>query len=218
VNAGAPARVLLADDHTLVRRGLRLILDAEADLTVVAEAGTGAEAVRLAGTGVDIAVLDVSMPILTGLQAAAEIGRRHPSVRRVLLSMHSNEQYLCEAAAAGACGYVLKDAVDEELVDACRAAAQGGGFVFPRGIPAAVRERVERAAAGDGVPDGPLSSREREVLKLIAEGHSGQQIATLLFISEKTVDRHRSNLLEKLGLRDRVDLTRYAIRVGLAEA
>jgi DNA-binding NarL/FixJ family response regulator len=210
-------RVLLADDHTLVRRGLRMILEAEPDLQVVAEAGDGAEAVNRA-SGADLAVLDVSMPRMTGLQAAVEIGRKHPSVRSVLLSMHSNEQYLCEAAAAGACGYVLKDAVDEELVDACRAAAQGGGFVFPRGIPAAVRERVERAAAGDGVPDGPLSSREREVLKLIAEGHSGQQIATLLFISEKTVDRHRSNLLEKLGLRDRVDLTRYAIRVGLAEA
>jgi DNA-binding NarL/FixJ family response regulator len=218
MSPAAPTRVLLADDHTLVRRGLRLILEAEPDLTVVAEAGTGAEAVRQAGTGVDIAVLDVSMPILTGLQAAAEIGRRHPSVRRVLLSMHSNEQYLCEAAASGACGYVLKDAVDEELVDACRAAARGEGFVFPRAISAAARKRVASAAAGDGLYEGPLSSREREVLKLIAEGHSGQQIASMLFISEKTVDRHRSNLLEKLDLRDRVDLTRYAIRVGLAEA
>jgi DNA-binding NarL/FixJ family response regulator len=211
-------RVLLADDHTLVRRGLRLILEAERDFQVVAEAGTGADAVRAAADGVDLAVLDVSMPVLTGLQAASEIERRHEGVRSILLTMHSNEQYLCEAARAGASGYVLKDAVDEELVDACRAAARGAAFVFPRGIPAAVRERVERAAAGDASVDGPLSEREREVLKLIAEGHSGQQIATLLVISEKTVDRHRSNLLQKLELRDRVDLTRYAIRVGLVEA
>jgi DNA-binding NarL/FixJ family response regulator len=211
-------RVLLADDHTLVRRGLRMILEAERDMTVVAEAGTGAEAVSVAGDGVDLAVLDVSMPVLTGLQAAAEIERRHPHVRTILLTMHSNEQYLCEAARAGAAGYVLKDAVDEELVDACRAATRGRPFVFPRGIPKGVRERVERAAAGDGRSDGPLSDREREVLKLIAEGHSGQQIAALLVISEKTVDRHRSNLLQKLELKDRVDLTRYAIRVGLVEA
>jgi DNA-binding NarL/FixJ family response regulator len=195
-----------------------MILDAEPDLEVVAEAGDGAEAVRAAG-GADIAVLDVSMPRMTGLQAAAEIGRKHPGVRCVMLSMHSNEQYLCEAAQAGAQGYVLKSAVDEELVSTCRAAAkEETGFVFPRGIPAVVRERVERAAAGNSTGSGPLTEREREVLKLIAEGYSGQQIGEMLYISEKTVDRHRSNLLDKLDLRDRVDLTRYAIRIGLVEA
>jgi DNA-binding NarL/FixJ family response regulator len=209
-------RVLLADDHTLVRRGLRMILEAERDMTVVAEAGTGAEAVSLAGDGVDLAVLDVSMPVMTGLQAAAELGRRHPGVKSILLTMHSNEQYLCEAVGAGAAGYVLKDAVDEELVDACRAATRGAAFVFPRTSPAGMRERV--AASAGGGSNGPLSEREREVLKLIAEGFSGQQIAALLVISEKTVERHRSNLLQKLDLRDRVDLTRYAIRVGLVEA
>ena len=217
MTAAARTRVLLADDHTLVRRGLRMILEAEPDFEVVAEAGDGAEAVSAAGDA-DLAVLDVSMPRMTGLQAAAEIGRRHPLVRCVLLSMHSNEQYLCEAAQAGARGYVLKSAVDQELVTTCRAASRGGGFVFPEGIADAVRERVERAAAGDLRTADPLTEREREVLKLIAEGHSGQQIAAVLFISEKTVDRHRSNLLEKLALRDRVDLTRYAIRIGLAEA
>jgi DNA-binding NarL/FixJ family response regulator len=216
VSGGARTRVLLADDHTLVRRGLRMILDAEPDLEVVAEAGDGAEAVRAAGDA-DIAVLDVSMPRMTGLQAAAEIGRKHPGVRCVMLSMHSNEQYLCEAAQAGASGYVLKSAVDEDLVSTCRAASQGAPFVFPDGIPRPVRERIERAAAGDAPGSGPLTEREREVLKLIAEGYSGQQIASMLYISEKTVDRHRSNLLEKLALRDRVDLTRYAIRVGLVE-
>jgi DNA-binding NarL/FixJ family response regulator len=213
----ASTRVLLADDHTLVRRGLRMILEAEADLQVVAEAGDGAEAVRVAGEA-DLAVLDVSMPRMTGLQAAAEIARKHPDVRCVMLSMHSNEQYLCEAVQAGAQGYVLKSAVDEELVSTCRAASTVTGFVFPHGTDPAVRERVERAAAGDATTSGPLSEREREVLKLIAEGYSGQQIAALLYISEKTVERHRSNLLEKLDLRDRVDLTRYAIRIGLAEA
>jgi DNA-binding NarL/FixJ family response regulator len=217
VSGPARTRVLLADDHTLVRRGLRMILEAEPDLEVVAEAGDGAEAVRVAGEA-DLAVLDVSMPRMTGLQAAVEIGRKHPSVRCVILSMHSNEQYLCEAAQTGARGYVLKSAVDEELVSTCRAASRGAAFVFPHGISDAVRERVERAAAGEAVSSGPLSEREREVLKLIAEGHTGQQIASMLFISEKTVDRHRSNLLEKLALRDRVDLTRYAIRSGLVEA
>jgi DNA-binding NarL/FixJ family response regulator len=216
MSRSAPVRVLLADDHTLVRRGLRMILDAEPDLEVVAEAGDGAEAVRAAADA-DIAVLDVSMPRMTGLQAAAEIGRRHPGVRCVMLSMHSNEQYLCEAAQAGARGYVLKSAVDEELVSTCRAASHATGFVFPHGIPEPVRERIERAAAGDSPASGPLSEREREVLKLIAEGCSGQQIASMLYISEKTVDRHRSNLLGKLDLRDRVDLTRYAIRSGLVE-
>ena len=210
-------RVLLADDHTLVRRGLRMILEAERDMTVVAEAGTGAEAVSRAGDGVDLAVLDVSMPVMTGLQAAAELGRRHPDVKSILLTMHSNEQYLCEAVGAGAAGYVLKDAVDEELVDACRAATRGAPFVFPRTSPAGMRERVA-APGGTGGSNGPLSEREREVLKLIAEGFSGQQIAAMLVISEKTVERHRSNLLQKLALRDRVDLTRYAIRVGLVEA
>jgi DNA-binding NarL/FixJ family response regulator len=217
MTAARPTRVLLADDHTLVRRGLRMILEAEPDLTVVAEAGTGAEAVACASDA-DLAVLDVSMPRMTGLQAVAEIRRKYPEVRTVLLSMHSNEQYLCEAAHAGAGGYVLKDAVDEELVDACRSATRDAPFVFPRSTSSAVRERVERAAAGEVASAGPLSDREREVLKLIAEGHTGQQIGALLFISEKTVDRHRSNLLEKLDLRDRVDLTRYAIRVGLVEA
>jgi DNA-binding NarL/FixJ family response regulator len=217
MSKAARTRVLLADDHTLVRRGLRMILEAEADLQVVAEAGDGAEAVCAAGAA-DLAVLDVSMPRMTGLQAAAEIARKHPDVRCVMLSMHSNEQYLFEAAQAGAQGYVLKSAVDEELVSTCRAASRGAGFVFPHGTAAAVCERVERAAAGDATTSGPLTEREREVLKLIAEGYSGQQIAALLYISEKTVERHRSNLLEKLDLRDRVDLTRYAIRIGLVEA
>ena len=210
-------RVLLADDHTLVRRGLRMILEAGADMEVVVEAGDGAEALRLA-PAVDLVVLDVSMPRMTGLQAALEIRRRHPDVRTVLLSMHANEQYLCEAVQAGANGYVLKSAVDEELVSTCQAAVNEEPFVFPRGTSAAVCERVLRAAADGVASSGPLSDRERQVLKLIAEGHSGQQIASLLVISERTVDRHRSNLLEKLALRDRVDLTRYAIRVGLVEA
>ena len=207
-------RVLLADDHTLVRRGLRMILEAERDIAVVAEAGTGAEALSQAGEGIDLAVLDVSMPVMTGLQAASELRRRHPGLKSILLTMHSNEQYLCEAVQAGASGYVLKDAVDEELVDACRLATRGAPFVFPRSSPPEVRERVK---AADG-SSGPLSDREREVLKLIAEGFTGQQIAAMLVISEKTVERHRSNLLHKLALRDRVDLTRYAIRVGLVEA
>ncbi|HEX8856625.1 MAG TPA: response regulator transcription factor [Thermoleophilaceae bacterium] len=211
-------KVLLADDHTVVRRGLRMVLDAEPDLEVVAEAGDGAEAVELGvSEPVDLAVLDVSMPRMTGLQAAAELNRRRPGVRVLMLSMHDNEQYLFEALKAGAAGYVLKSAADRDLVDACRATMRGEPFLYPAAIAVLIRDYLDRAAAGDDVPDDPLTPRELEIVKLIAEGHTSGEIADLLVISPKTVDRHRANVLEKLGMRDRVELTRYAIRRGLVE-
>ena len=210
------ARVLLADDHAMVRRGLRMILDAESDLEVVAEAGDGAEAIELAvGEEVDLAVLDITMPRLTGLQAARELAQRRPQTKVLMLSMHDNEEYLFEALRAGAAGYVLKSAVDRDLVEACRATLRGETFLYPGAVTALVRAHLERG--DDDAEFDPLTPRESEVVKLVAEGMTTREIAEALFISPKTVERHRANVLEKLGVRDRVDLTRYAIRRGLVE-
>lgn len=214
-------RILLADDHALVRRGLRLVLDAEPDLEVVAEAGDGAEAIRQAlETEVDLAILDISMPRMTGLQVVAELHRRAPKLRILMLSMHENERYLYEALKAGASGYVLKSVADRDLVEACRAAMRGETFLYPGAETPLIRDVLREARRTGGVDpqrDDPLTPREQEVVKLIAESYSTRQIADALVISEKTVDRHRTNILEKLGMHDRVELTRYAIRRGLVE-
>jgi DNA-binding NarL/FixJ family response regulator len=185
---------------------------------VVAEASDGAEAVALAlEQEVDLAILDVSMPMKTGLQAARELSRRRPDLRILMLSMHDNEQYFFEALKAGASGYVLKSVADRDLVEACRASMRGEAFIYPPAVKTLMRERMRRDAEGDAVFD-PLTPREIEVLKLIAEGNTTREIGELLVISAKTVERHRANILEKLGLRGRVELTRYAIRRGLVEA
>ena len=212
-------RILLADDHAVVRAGLRLVLDAEPDLEVVAEAADGSDAVRLAmSREVDLAVLDVTMPRLTGLQAARELSRRRPELSVLILSMHDEQQYLFEALKAGASGYVLKSAADRDLIGACRAAMRGEPFLYPDAVRAVIRDHLERARDGDDVPEDPLTQRESEIVKLIAESRSTREIAELLVISEKTVERHRSNVFQKLGMRDRVELTRYAIRRGLVDA
>jgi DNA-binding NarL/FixJ family response regulator len=211
-------RILLADDHSMVRRGLRMVLDAEPDLEVVAEASDGHEAVELAVSGeVDLAVLDVAMPRLTGLQASAELKRRRPEVRTLMLSMYDSEQYFFEALKAGASGYVLKSAADHDLVEACRAAMRGEPFLYPAAVTALIRDYLDRAGRGETVPADPLTPREIEIVKLVAEGYSSDEIAEALVISKKTVEHHRSHVLEKLGMRDRVELTRYAIRRGLVE-
>lgn len=213
-----PTRILLADDHALVRRGLRLILDAEPDLTVVAEAADGTEAVAAATAGgVDLAVLDIAMPQMTGIQAARQISRSAPDVRILILSMYDNEQYFFEALRAGASGYVLKSVADRDLIEACRAAMRGESFLYPGAITALIRDYLERDRRGDRMPDSILTPREEQITKLIAEGNSAKEIAGILRISVKTVDRHRANVLQKLGLRDRLDLTRFAIRTGLIE-
>ena len=218
MNVRTTTRVLLADDHAVVRRGLRLVLDAEPDLEVVAEAGDGAEAVEKAlADDIDLAVLDVSMPRMTGIQAAAELARRRPELRLLMLSMHDNEQYLFEALKAGAAGYVLKSAADRDLVEACRATMRGEPFLYPAAVTALIRDHLDHVAEGDE-PREILTPRELEIVKLIAEAHSSKEIAQMLVISIKTVERHRANILEKLGMRDRVELTRYAIRRGLVEA
>ncbi|MDI2027072.1 response regulator transcription factor [Saccharopolyspora sp. TS4A08] len=213
-----PTRILLADDHVLVRRGVRLILDNEPDLTVVAEAGDGAEAVELARTRhPDLAILDIAMPRLTGLQAARQLIRLQPDLRVLILTMYDNEQYLFEALKSGASGYVLKSVADRDLVEACRAAMRGEPFLYPGAVTALIRNYLDRAGQGEAVPDRAITDREEEILKLVAEGHSSKEIADLLVISIKTVERHRSNLMAKLGMKDRLELTRYAIRAGLIE-
>ncbi|MER6437074.1 MULTISPECIES: response regulator transcription factor [unclassified Streptomyces] len=214
----APIRILLADDHALVRRGVRLILDREPDLEVVAEAGDGAEAIEMARAhDIDLAVLDIAMPRLTGLQATRELASLKPGLRILMLTMHDNEQYFFQALKAGACGYVLKSVADRDLVAACRSAMRDEPFLHPGAITALIRNYLDRVRHGEETSEQAVTHREEEVLKLVAEGYSSREIADLLFISVKTVQRHRANLLHKLGLRDRLDLTRYAIRAGLVE-
>ncbi|MFJ8009130.1 response regulator [Streptomyces fagopyri] len=211
-------RILLADDHALVRRGVRLILDREPDLEVVAEAGDGAEAIVMARThDIDLAVLDIAMPRLTGLQATRELASLKPDLRILMLTMHDNEQYFFQALKAGACGYVLKSVADRDLVAACRTATRGEPFLYPGAVTALIRNYLDRVRHGEEASDQAVTPREEEVLKLVAEGHSSKEIADLLCISVKTVQRHRANLLHKLGLHDRLELTRYAIRAGLVE-
>ena len=210
-------RILIADDHALVRSGLRKVLDAKADLEVVAEAEDGAAAVEKALDGdVHLAILDVSMPRMTGVQAAAELHKRKPELKTLMLSMHDSEQFLFEALKAGASGYVLKSGADTDIVDAVRAAMRGDSYLYPSAVTTLVRDYVERGGRGEEQFD-VLTPRELEVLKLIAEAYTSKQIADALFISIKTVDRHRQNILDKLGMRDRVELTRYAIRRGLIQ-
>ncbi len=208
--------ILLADDHAILRQGLRLVLENEPDLTVCAEAGDGIEAVQMALVHheLDLAILDISMPRMTGLDAAREMHRQRPSLRILMLSMHDNEQFLYEALKAGASGYVLKSLADRDVVRACRAAMRGEPFLYPGAVTDVIRHYLTKP--DEDHPD-PLTPRELQVIKLIAEGYNNRQIAEALTISEKTVERHRANMLEKLGMRDRVELTRYAIRRGLVE-
>jgi len=207
-------RILIADDHQVVRRGLSMVLDTAPDLHVVAEASDGVEAVRRAlQDDIDLAVLDVTMPRRTGLQAARELARQRPELRVLMLSMHDVEAYCFEALKAGASGYVLKTVADRDLVEACRAAMRGEPFLYPPTIRAIMRAYLDDPEHNHR----PLSDREEEVTKLVAESHTSEEIGRLLNISPRTVERHRENILGKLGMRDRVELTRYAIRRGLVE-
>jgi DNA-binding NarL/FixJ family response regulator len=209
-------RILIADDFPIVRSGLRRVLDAKNDLEVVAEAQDGAEAVEMAlANDVHLVILDVAMPRMTGIQAAAELHKRKPELRILILSMHDSEQFLFEALKAGASGYVLKSSADTDIVAACRAAMRGEMFLYASAVTTLVHDYVERGGEGDHFDI--LTPRELEVLKLIAEAYSSKEIAAELFISVKTVERHRQNILGKLGMSDRVELTRYAIRRGLIQ-
>ena len=209
-------RILIADDHGIVRGGLRLLLDRQPDMEVVAEAVDGVEAFESAlAARPDVCILDVSMPRMTGLQATRQIRSHLPDTAVLILSMHDDERYLFDALKAGAAGYVLKREVDTALLDAVRAVAGGEAFLTNAVERSLIREWMSDESAG---PDEPLSPREQEVLKLIAEAYNNKQIAETLHVAEKTVESHRANLLRKLGMRDRVELVRYAIRRGLTEA
>ncbi len=209
-------RILIAEDHGIVRSGLKLLLDSQPDLEVVAEATDGVEAVeRALAVKPDLCVLDVSMPRLTGLQAARQIRSHLPGTCVLMLSMHEDERYVFDALQAGASGYVLKRDVDGALLDAVAAVGRGETFVTGAVERSMVREWMIDGSTG---PREPLSPREQEVLKLISEAFTNREIAATLHLAEKTVESHRGNILRKLGMRDRVELVRYAIRRGLIEA
>jgi len=208
-------RVLIADDHGIVRSGLRMLLERQGDMEVVAEADDGVSALEWTqARRPHVAVLDVSMPRMTGLQAAREIRAHVPDTRVLLLSMHDDERYFLEGLAAGAAGYVLKRAADTDLIDAVRTVAGGRTFLSGETQRALLAEWRE---GGRAEPGDPLTPRELEVVKLIAEAYTNRQIAETLKLSEKTVESHRANVLSKLEMRDRVELVRYAIRRGLVE-
>ena len=213
---GSQMKILIADDHGIVRGGLKLLIDRQPDMKVVAEAEDGVQAFeRALQTRPDLCVMDVSMPRLTGLQAARQIRAHLPDTQMLILSMHDDQRYVFDALKAGASGYVLKRKVDEALLDAIRAVHRGEAFVTDAVERSMIRDWMAGNAAG---PEEPLSPREQEVLKLISEAHTNKQIAETLHLAEKTVESHRANMLRKLGMRDRVELVRYAIRRGLTEA
>jgi DNA-binding NarL/FixJ family response regulator len=208
--------ILIADDHGIVRSGIRMLIDRQQGMHVVAEAEDGIQAVELAqSTHPDVAILDVTMPRMTGLQAAREIKSRAPETSVLLLSMHDDERYFFDAVEVGANGYVLKRSADTDLIDAIQAVARGEQFVSPVTERAAIKEWLDSGKV-DRLED-PLTPRELDVVKLIAEAYTNKQIAVALHVSEKTVESHRANVLSKLGMRDRVELVRYAIRRGLVE-
>ena len=208
-------RVLIADDHGIVRSGLRLLLERHPDMEVVAEAVDGVTALESTqAEHPDVAVLDVSMPRMTGLQAAREIRAHEPGTRVLLLSMHDEASYFLEGLEAGASGYVLKRAADTDLIDAVRTVAAGRTFLSSD-AQRALMDQWENGDRADALD--PLTPREAEVVKLVAEAFTNRQIAETLNVSEKTVESHRANVLAKLGMRDRVELARYAVRRGLVE-
>jgi DNA-binding NarL/FixJ family response regulator len=207
-------RIVIADDHGIVRSGIRLLLERQPDLEVVAEAADGVDARdTVIREQPDLAILDVKMPGLTGLQATREIKAQLPDVSILILSMHDDERYLFEALKAGASGYVLKSQADTDLLDAIRSVERGEPFLSPAAQQALIRDVLERGAEAES----ELTPREEEIVKMVAEANTSREIAEMLHLSEKTVENHRANAMKKLGMRDRVELVRYAIRQGLVE-
>jgi len=216
----AKIRVLLADDHAIVREGVRMILAKETDIEVVGEAQDGAQALEMVERlKPAVIVMDISMPGMGGIEATQQAKARHPDINILALTMHEDESYVFQLLRAGASGYVLKRAAAQDLVQAVRAAAKGEAFLYPSVARKVLEDYLKRVDAGEEREryDG-LTEREREILTLIAQGLSNQQIAERLYISIKTVQTHRAHVLEKLGLHDRTELVRYAIRKGLIEA
>lgn len=209
-------RILLADDHTVVRQGLRRVLEERPDWQVVAEAGDGREAVRQAEQHKpDVAVIDVAMPLLNGIEVTRQIVRRVPSVRILVLSMHADEAYVTQILKAGATGYLLKDSADVDLLQAVAAVAQGKSFFSPP-IARLMLDDYVRQRGETGVDRyDSLSEREREIFQLIAEGKTNKEIAALLFISPSTVETHRARIMEKLDVHSAAEIVLYAVRRGV---
>ncbi len=226
-------RILLADDHDILRQGLRLLLEAQPDLHVVGEARTGRSTVeQVTALQPDLVVLDISMPDMDGLEACQQIRRRYPDIQVLILTMHESEEYFLQALRMGASGYLVKKAAPAELCAAVRTIAQGGAFLYPGLAKALIRAYLTPKNAAEpttvtpaqteGTKDGSLSHvflvltpRELEVLKLVAAGHTNQEIADQLVLSIKTVQAHRANVMDKLGLHDITHLVRFALRYGL---
>ncbi len=216
----ARTKVLIADDHAIVREGVRMILAKEPDIEVVGEAEDGRQALDLVDQRrPNVVIMDLSMPGMGGIEATKKVKEQHPDVNVLALTMHEDESYVFQLLRAGASGYVLKRAAAQDLVQAVRAAAKGEAFLYPSVARKVVEDYLKRVEAGEEREryDG-LTEREREILTLIAQGLSNQHIAEKLYISIKTVQTHRAHILEKLGLHDRTELVRYAIRKGLIEA
>ena len=211
-------RVLIADDHTIVRQGLRAILEKESDIEIVGEASDGREAVRRAVSLLpDVVVLDISMPVMNGLDATARIIIEAPHARVIALTMHSSEEYVYSLLKAGAKGFLLKESASSELVEAIRVVMSGGTFLHPSISLKVINEYLKRPDPGTrGVTVDGLTSRECEILKFIAEGSTNKQIADVLSLSVKTIEAHRARIMEKLNIHNIAGLTRYAIRQGIA--
>lgn len=212
-------RILLSDDHTILRTGLKMLIGAAGDLEVIGEAKDGEEAVSLADRlQPDVVLMDISMPKMDGIKATAEIKKRHPEVKVLMLTMHENDEYLFRTIQAGGSGYVLKKAADDEVLDAIRHVAAGGAFLRPAVTTKLVQDYLERVDKGEESDSyGKLTDREREILRLIAEGHTNAQIAQMLVISVRTVESHRAHIMEKLGIQTRAELVKYALRKGLLD-
>jgi two-component system response regulator NreC len=216
-----PIKVILADDHTLLRKGLRALLANEGDIEVVAEAGDGEEAVRACQRlKPDVVVMDLSMPVLDGLQATKQMHELGLETRVLVLTMHNEEEYLLRVLEAGGAGYVLKQSADTELVHAIRSVYRGEAFLYPSGVRMLLQSYLHKSqnTEADVEPRPALSEREQEVLRLTAEGFSNQEIGHQLYISPKTVDTYRQRIMEKLGLHHRSELVRYALNRGLLKA
>jgi two-component system response regulator NreC len=218
----AKIRVVLADDHTILRQGIRMLLETQPDMQVVGEATNGREAIEaVRSLHPDIVLMDISMPELSGLEATRIIKKELPQTQIVILTMHETEEYIAQILQAGATGYVLKQAADRDLIEAVRIARSGDTYLYPKIANRLVSDYLKRLEAG--APDEhdaayeSLTQREREILKLIAEGHTNKAIAEILTVSIKTVENHRYSLMNKLNAHDRSELVKYAIRIGLIQ-